>query len=146
MTTTKRIAILAPALLLAGCATWSTETKYSEGAWQALHAADVAQTLQIARNPDCFYEKDPVTSRLIGKHPSQGAVLAWGAGTAAAHAIVTHELEKHDAPRWVRRTWQAVTIGGKAQVVGANWSIGLRFGGVEKQAGCRGPIIPESAH
>lgn len=112
--------------VFAGCASWSPETRTLETTYQTLHAIDVAQTVAIARNPEDYAERNQAW--LLGEHPKVGGVLAWGAANAVVHAAVTGWLEDREAPRWVRRTWQAVTIGEKAYNVGRNWSIGLRFG------------------
>lgn len=115
-----RRAALGVAMLVAGCA----ELPRAELAWQAVHAVDVAQTVQIARAP-CYRESDPVTSAAIGEHPSTAGALTWGVGVAALHAGVTLLLERGDAPAWVRAAWQAVTIGNSAYFVKNNAEQGI---------------------
>jgi len=91
--------------------------------WQSLHAIDAAQTLSIARDPDCYYEA--VVDPLIGRHPPQGLVLAWAAGAALLHFAITNYLTEHASPTMVR-IWQGITIGSSAYWVSHNYSNGLR--------------------
>lgn len=103
---------------------WDTETKLSETAYQTLHLVDLGQTLDIAANPDRYYERESAWA--IGAHPSRGKVLAYFALTAYGHAWVTERLADNNAPRWMRRTWQAITVGDTAHCVSNNFSIGLK--------------------
>ena len=80
-------------LLISGCATFRElppETRAMEVTWQSLHAIDAAQTLSIARDPDCYSESlvDPA----IGRHPPPGLVLAWTTGTSVLHFAITDLL------------------------------------------------------
>ncbi|MFU8813711.1 MAG: hypothetical protein ACNA7W_00080 [Pseudomonadales bacterium] len=97
-----------------------------ELAWQALHAVDVLQTLEAARDP-CYKEDAWLTQRLIGKQPSDAAVLAWGAGSAVFHAWVTHTLDQRGAPSWVQMVWDLGTLGQTAYAVGSNHRTGIRL-------------------
>jgi hypothetical protein len=105
---------------LAGCQSLPP----AEYAWQAVHAVDVAQTVQIARSP-CFQESDAATAALIGEHPSTAGALAWGFGLAAIHAGVTVGLERIDAPRWVRASWQVLSVANTARFVKQNADQGI---------------------
>jgi hypothetical protein len=96
-----------------------------ELAWQTLHAVDVAQTLEAARDP-CYRESAWVTRHLIGRQPSDGSVLAWGAGTAVLHAWISSELESRGAPAWVQMVWDLGTLGQTAYAVGSNHTAGVR--------------------
>jgi hypothetical protein len=125
------LALMAP-WLLAGCQTMT----HTEITWQTLHAIDVAQTLNAARDP-CYQESAWVTRRLIGRQPSDGAVLAWGVGTAAFHAWVSHELDDRDAPTWLQMLWDLGTLGQTAYAVGSNHHTGVRVVGNNRDvAGC----------
>jgi hypothetical protein len=121
-------------LALAGCQSMSRQ----EFAWQALHAVDVAQTLEAARDP-CYQESAWVTRQLIGRQPSDGAVLAWGAGTAVLHAWISSELESRGAPAWVQMVWDLGTLGQTAYAVGSNHTTGVRVLGRNQDVpGCTG--------
>jgi hypothetical protein len=89
--------------LAAGCVSLS-ESGPTELTFQSLNAIDYAQTINIARQPDCYREADPVTSGLIGQHPSTGAVVAMWAVQAGAHYYVTRWLDREvdatDAEGW----------------------------------------------
>ena len=110
-------------LLLSGCSTWSTQDIVMESTWQALHVIDWQQTLNVADNPDQYYELNP----FIGKHPSRGKVNSSMGLYAVGHAVITHYI-----PRgwqcWklpCRTYWQGITLGTKAGIVYWNYSVGL---------------------
>jgi len=120
------VAILIGALLISGCATFrdlAPETRAKEVVWQSLHAIDAAQTLSIARDPDCYFEtfSDPA----IGRHPPPAVVLAWMTGTSVLHFAITDFLTQHASPSLVR-FWEGITIGSTAYWVSHNYSVGLR--------------------
>ena len=122
-------------LLVSGCATFRElppETRAAEAAWQAMHGIDTAQTLSIARDPDCYAENmiDP----LIGRHPPQGMVLAWGVGAAALHLAVTNILNTYTR-QTVVHIWQGITIVSTAAIISHNFSIGIRFTHTEPKPG-----------
>lgn len=125
-------AILVLALLItsAKCraADWSTETKVEEVAYQTVSAADTWQSLNIAHHPHDVYESYPTTSYVLGTHPSVGVTLAWGVGRGVFHLLITDALERNNAPRWLQRTWQAVTLLDESNTVRRNWTVGLHFG------------------
>jgi hypothetical protein len=120
------VAALIGVLLISGCATFRSlpaETRAQEITWQSVHAIDAAQTLSVARDPDCYYEA--VVDPLIGRHPPQGLVLAWAAGASLLHFAITNYLTGHASPTMVR-IWQGITIGSSAYWVSHNYSNGLR--------------------
>jgi hypothetical protein len=101
----------------------------SEAVWQLLHAVDAAQTIHIARAPECFYEKAPLTRAIVGKHPGEAEVAAIMVGYSLLHQYLTDRLEG----RWLR-TYQVVSFINTARNVANNHRIGLRpFG-----SGCNG--------
>lgn len=116
--------LMAVIVMMSGCSSISRQ----EVAWQTLHAVDVAQTLSIARDP-CYRESNALTSQLIGEQPSTGEVVAWGVGSALLHAGVSHLLDKHEAPRWIRIGWDAITIGAVTHTVVNNHQEGVRLFG-----------------
>ena len=95
---------------------WSARDYYLEGTWQALHVIDWGQTAMIARNPDRYYEMNP----MLGRHPSTELVHAYAATGAIFHLVVTHFL-----PSKYRPYWQGVTIGMSAACVANNFNVGL---------------------
>lgn len=119
---------------LGGCQ--SIEMDRQELAWQSLHAVDVAQTLNAARDP-CYQENAWLTKRIIGEQPSDADVLAWGVGTAMFHAWVSDSLESRHAPLWMHMLWDLGTLGHTAYAVGSNHHNGVRpFGDNRDVAGC----------
>jgi len=113
---------------LSGCVQferqWTPENRKLETTYQVLHAIDGAQTLQMTNRPDL---KEVQSAWLLGEHPSAGKVFVWYFVDAYGHALMTNYLDEH-APRWVCRTWQAVTIGGTLYTVHSNYQLGLRVG------------------
>ncbi len=95
---------------------WSARDYYLEGTWQALHLMDWGQASMIARNPDRYYEMNPV----LGAHPSPQLVHAYMATSALIHLAVTNFLPS----RW-RPYWQGITIGMSGSLVAHNFGIGL---------------------
>lgn len=122
----KTLAILAAALLLTAC-TDLPPISHAEGTYQALHLIDVVQTEHAAASDPCFYEADPVTSRLIGQKPSHAAVAAWGLGDAIVHYAVSSWLSSLG---WTRTeaAWQLLTISDAGYSVGHNFAVGVRIG------------------
>lgn len=98
-------------LLSSTChAEFSKETWREELSWQALNLLDTATTATYrSRYPNCAKEAGS-WQVFIGQHPSTGKALLGGAIAAGSHYAITVALENHDAPRWIRRVWQAVTI------------------------------------
>lgn len=113
-------ASIAAVLVLAGC----QGVPKAEIAWQALHAVDVAQTVQIARS-ECFREDDPLTRAMIGEDPSVGEAIGWGVAMAGFHYGVTRWLEAIEAPGWLQSGWQVVTIVNSGHFVKNNFDQGI---------------------
>lgn len=133
--TTRPLAVLFTVIgvLLGGCET----TSGREMTWQALHAVDVAQTLNAAPDP-CYREASWMTRRIIGEQPSDAEVLAWGAATALAHMWISSFLERREAPQWIKSAWQLGSIGQTGFAVVNNHRIGVRpWGSNEGHDGCR---------
>jgi hypothetical protein len=118
---------------LAGCQSMDRQ----EMTWQALHAVDVAQTLNAASDP-CYKENAWLTKRLIGEQPGDGEVIAWGVGTAVFHAWISSALEERGAPVWVQKVWELGTLGHTSYAIGSNYQNGVRvFGDNKSVPGCR---------
>ncbi|MEZ5558656.1 MAG: hypothetical protein R3E86_08970 [Pseudomonadales bacterium] len=125
-------AVVVVGLLSGGCASMDRD----EATWLALHSMDVAQTLNAASDP-CYEETAWLTSRLIGNQPSDAEVLAWGVGTAVAHAWIGRVLEEQGAPRWVQKAWDVTTISYTTYTISQNHADGVRpFGDNQPVDGC----------
>ena len=94
-----------------------------EWAYQAVPAADMLTTLDIAKHPQQFQE----TNALLGTHPSQGAVVGYFAAIGGLHYLITRELVNENVPAPIVTAWECVTIGVESAYVGHNYSIGLRM-------------------
>lgn len=116
-------AIIITAILLSSASAnaadkWSTRDKGLELSYQILHFIDWRQTRYIAKNPEDYYEMNPV----LGKHPSTYKVDAYFIGTAIVHPIITHFL-----PQKYRPWWQAVTITMSGTCVINNYFVGIKM-------------------
>ena len=121
-------------LFVSGCQNMTP----TERTWQTLHAIDVAQTLN-ATSDGCYREVNSVTRRLIGSQPSEERVLAWGLAMGFLHAGVSRTLEERGAPRWLRMTWDVLTISSTGSAVLSNHREGARpWGSNEPVPGCSG--------
>lgn len=110
--------------LLSGCT--ALETRESQ-AWLALHAVDTIQTIDMARDRLCYEERDSITRSLIGRHPSDGEVIAWSVGMAGLHLGVTELLLRTDHPK-IAKAWQYFRIGVTTSAIAENYSVGIRIG------------------
>jgi len=102
----------------------ATETVVEESVYQALHVIDASQTVYIAQHPGEYYEKE--SGWIIGRHPSEAGVIRFMAADALVHVTVTTALVKLDAPRWVTRTWELLTIADTGNCVRGNIKIGIK--------------------
>ncbi len=121
------IMLAALGVLLTGCVqfdnTWRTENRRLETAYQIVHAVDFAQTLQIENRPELRE-----SNWLLGDHPTKGKIFVGYMVTAYGHTLITDQLDKRNAPVWVCRTWQALTILDAANAVRGNYQLGLKWG------------------
>lgn len=116
-----RICILLVCLgLFSGCASMSTETKTTEAAWQMLHVVDYHQTVKMRETPG-FHESESAWA--IGMYPTQSAINTWAVSTAAGHFMVSAALAQLNAPLWLQRTWQVVTIADTGHCVVMNYKL-----------------------
>ena len=112
------IIILAlPNLSLAWKDDWTKADTIREVAWQVIHVIDWGQTLEIARQPDKFYELNPI----MGKHPSVGKVNAYMAISAITHAGISYVL-----PKKYRVYYQWITFSVSSACIINNFNVGLR--------------------
>ncbi len=101
----------------------SRETIAEELAWQSLNVADAISTQRAQVNG---WEELGPWKVICGSHPSQGRIVQAAALWGAGHLAITLALEANDAPRWVRRTWQLVTITSTGLTVKRNLRLGVR--------------------
>src|SRR3990167_90446 len=82
---------------------WSSDDTNRQLGYLLLHGLDWGQTKSIARNPNKYYETNPI----LGKHPSAGDVDRYFALTGLGHVGLSLLLSD---PKW-RKRFQNVTIG-----------------------------------
>jgi hypothetical protein len=97
---------------------WSTQDKTLQATYLTLKFIDWRQTRTIAKNPDDYYEMNPI----LGKHPSTTEVDIFFASTAILHSIVTHYL-----PSKYRPWWQGITITVSGACVINNFAVGIKM-------------------
>ncbi len=108
---------LAALALLASCQpAYADSFQTREIAFQALNAADAAQTCHIV-GTGRGVELNPI----LGRHPKCGEVIAFKAGVGVLHYLLADYLRDRD-PR-AARLFQIATIAVQGGVVAAN----LRF-------------------
>lgn len=95
---------------------WSQETTARELCFLYTLSKDWQQTLDIARNPSVYSEKNPV----LGSHPDVNNVNLYFASCAATHALVSYML-----PPEYSEIWQLTWIGIQSNVTTENDKNGL---------------------
>ncbi len=95
---------------------WSKQDFILESSFAAITIVDWAQTRYISRNPERFYEKNPI----LGKHPSTSKVDLYMGASILSHIVITHFLPA----KW-RPTWQCVWIILELKTVGGNNQVGI---------------------
>jgi hypothetical protein len=119
------IAAFLLACAIYGCSGWTKAEIAKEAAWEALHLIDYRQTVQTARNPDQYFEYNP----LLGEHPSEGRVNVYFIGWAILHPIITDILPREKTLLGVqampRAFWQNISLVVSGACVINNFSIGL---------------------
>lgn len=73
---------------------WTTAEKVWAGTALALTAVDYLQTMTIARNPQRWYETNP----LLGRHPSPGQVTLHFLGSIALTGTIMHFFPESRLP------------------------------------------------
>jgi len=81
---------------------WTKEDTMREVVWGIIHVIDWGQTLEIARQPNRYYEMNPI----LGKHPSVGNVNLYMATSLIVHPMISYFL-----PKKYRKAWQYISIG-----------------------------------
>ena len=95
---------------------WSTADKEREAAYLIVDSIDWAQTRNIARNPDRWYE----TNAALGRHPSIGSVNSYFIGMMLVHVGIVTAL-----PSKYRSTFQFTSIAYEASYVAGNYRLGI---------------------
>lgn len=107
-----------------------------EKMWHAMNVIDTAQTVHLARSPECFRESNPMTKAIIGEHPSTGEAIAIGVLYSVAYRManqyiedkITYTSDGYYANGW---GWAKVSLSvfglvTKGFTIGNNHVIGLR--------------------
>lgn len=126
----KGILIIALLMIFCGSARafddWTKEDTIWQASIIALEIVDWGQTRYIARNPDDWYEFNP----LLGRHPSTDQVDAYFAGGILIKAAIAYVLPtKYNLWGYEinpRRIWQLANIAGSGACVAWNVSAGIR--------------------
>jgi hypothetical protein len=84
--------------------------------------ADMMTTADIKNHPG-LYETNPI----LGLHPSDAKIAAYGLTMAGLHAAITYEMVSNDVPRGIITAWELVSIGVEAGYVVHNYRLGLRI-------------------
>lgn len=135
----KLIALALASLALSGCAFQiqlggpkpHLERSSAETIYQSLLVLDASQTVNLARRPDCYYERG-LFREIGGEHPSEGGVALSWAVVSTTHSIVSGFLSRQaddsDGKGWrfMYNAWQAVTIADRVRGVYNNHQNGLR--------------------
>ncbi len=95
---------------------WSTLDQSLLAAAGTLHIIDWAQTRTIAKNPDLYYERNP----LLGRHPSTAEVNRHFALGLIVIPVLAHYFS--DYRTQILSTWLAVEV----LCVGNNVHLGIR--------------------
>jgi hypothetical protein len=66
------------------------------------------------------------TNPILGAHPSDAKIAAYGLTMAGLHAAITYEMVSNDVPRAIINAWELVSIGVEAGYVARNYRLGLR--------------------
>lgn len=134
-------------LNLSGCSTLELIAPYQndttrnvERTWLVMHAIDTAQTVTIARSPECLIEANPIAAKLYGsEHPSAERVIATNVLLGYLHyriggwidkkteeAILDPKSESVGAWYTTRLAWHGLAIIGTGAAVTNNFSRGVQ--------------------
>ncbi len=95
----------------------------------ALMLYDTAQTVTIARNPDCLREANPLAF-FGNEHPSEREVLLFNAAYIVGHWLLARKLDElaSQSTGWARarRVYQVLTFAGHGAAVANNVALGIR--------------------
>ena len=115
----KMLVGLVSLLLLTSCISIDPirkEDVYRHAAMTGLMVVDWRQSVEIAKNPDEYWEKNP----LLSDHPTEREVNTYFLSSYLTKSAISYLL-----PHKYRGPFQYVMIGASAVCVGRNFSIGL---------------------
>lgn len=124
------IAVSVVLLCLSGCT--SLPSAAVDKAYYFTNTIDYAQTINIAKRPDCYYENDVVTRNLIGRQPSESKVAAAFVVETSVHYAVSRWLDSkadnEGTKFWytAANAFQWLKLANSTYNVVHNHSIGLR--------------------
>jgi hypothetical protein len=98
---------------------WTRQDTYRHAALTMVMAVDYLQTVEISRNPDHYYERNPI----LGRHPSVAEVSAY---FALSYVVVT--AVAYAMPDDWRPWFQYAVIGVESAAVGNNLYLGIGLG------------------
>lgn len=96
---------------------WDNSDKALFATYTVVRAADMAQTINIARNPDRFHEMNP----LLGRHPSEQKVIGF---FIISHALIW--LAADYMPPKARKLFLTGGIAIEAGFVANNSRLGIK--------------------
>lgn len=97
-------------------AEWSKEDQQRQLLYTFVHVLDWAQTLDIVRKADSFYE----TNKILGRHPTEKKVNIFMVSTLIGNWFIAKKLGKRN-----RKTFQLVSISTLSLVIVRNNYLGL---------------------
>ena len=123
----------------------TVQARNTQWALSSLIALDTAQTLTIARSPECLFEANPLAAAVFGSRtPSPQRVLITNTLYITAHALVgsyldrkaespvdlsisaEEDIARHKRWRFLRRVYQVATAIGHGAAVINNEARGIR--------------------
>jgi len=111
------VLLFVPAQALAG-EPWTPVDSALYSTFLVMQIRDYRQTIQIAKNPDIYYETNP----LLGRHPNTRQVDRYFFFATVTHYIIADSLK----PVY-RRLFLVITTLSQMNTVKRNLSIGLKF-------------------
>ena len=97
---------------------WTKSNTKLEATYFMLHIIDWRQTRYIAKNPDNFYEINPI----LGEHPSVEEVDRFAALSMLGHVTISYLLPK----KW-RKYWQVGTTVIKLSLIINSEIVGIKI-------------------
>ena len=98
--------------------TWTQDQVILQTAAHALTVIDWGMTLDIASQPDKYWEINPV----LGEHPSRSDVNRYFIASILSKTLITHLLPT----KW-RKYWLGLNIGVSGYLVNRNYGIDLKM-------------------
>lgn len=116
----KRLLILAAAVAVTSCATWSTTDKVLGTTSVALDVQDYKQTKAIIAQGG--HEDNPITKGVIGEHPSDGKLFAYKFSGAAFKLWAADSFPKYRTEILIFANLFQLSINARnAKTIGWKW-------------------------